>query len=76
MPETTVYTNNKYYQDIADAIREKNGTENTYTPAQMAPAIRRLAGGEEYEDGDLLAYGSSSNNLASSGEVDSMILGS
>ena len=46
MPETTVYTNNKYYQDIADAIREKNGTENTYTPAQMAPAIRKLAGGE------------------------------
>ena len=39
---TTVYTNNEHYQNIADAIREKNGTENTYTPAQMAPAIKAL----------------------------------
>lgn len=39
---TTVYTNSKYYHDIADAIREKNGTENTYTPAEMANAIHAL----------------------------------
>lgn len=43
---TTVYTNNKHYQDIADAIREKNGTENTYTPGQMAEAILALEAGE------------------------------
>lgn len=42
MPNTTVYTNNQYYQDIADAIRAKNGTQNTYTPPQMAPAINEL----------------------------------
>lgn len=48
MPNTNtiVYTNNKHYQDIADAIREKNGTENTYTPGQMAEAILALEAGE------------------------------
>ena len=30
---------------IADAIREKSGTEDTYTPSQMAPAIRNISGG-------------------------------
>ena len=29
-------------EDIADAIREKNGTENTYKPREMAGAIRAL----------------------------------
>lgn len=29
-------------QDIADAIRLKNGTQNTYTPAQMATAIEAI----------------------------------
>ena len=48
MPKTNtiVYTNSKYYQDIADAIRTKNGTENTYTPGQMARAILALEAGE------------------------------
>lgn len=31
-------------EDIADAIRAKNGTSNTYTPAQMAAAILAIAG--------------------------------
>ena len=31
-----------YLKDIADAIRDKNGTNNTYTPAQMAQAIEDL----------------------------------
>ena len=43
---TTVYTNSKYYHDIADAIRAKNGTSDTYTPAEMAPAILNLEAGE------------------------------
>lgn len=30
---------------IADAIREKNGTQNTYKPAQMASAIEAISGG-------------------------------
>jgi len=29
-------------QDIADAIREQNGSSDTYKPAQMGPAIREL----------------------------------
>lgn len=32
-------------QAIAEAIREKNGTQDTYTPAQMAPAILDISGG-------------------------------
>lgn len=31
-----------YLHDIADAIRGKNGTENTYKPSQMAAAITAL----------------------------------
>ena len=32
-------------QGIADAIRSKNGTQNTYKPAQMADAIEAISGG-------------------------------
>jgi len=32
--------------DIADAIREKNGTQNQYTVAQMSEAVRSLKVGE------------------------------
>lgn len=32
-------------QSIADAIREKNGTENTYKPDQMGDAIKAISGG-------------------------------
>ena len=31
---------------IADAIRAKNGSQDTYTPAQMGPAIAALTGGD------------------------------
>ena len=34
-----------YIEDIADAIREKNGSSNTYTTAQMGPAIRAIPTG-------------------------------
>lgn len=48
-----VVTDNAHYSAIANAIRTKNGTENTYTPAQMAPAILALptaSGGYVYQD--------------------------
>ena len=32
-------------QAIADAIRAKNGSQNTYTPGEMAAAIRAISGG-------------------------------
>ena len=35
----------KYLVDIADAIREKSGTTDTYTPAEMAGAITNLPSG-------------------------------
>lgn len=40
-----ITTDNQHYHDIADAIREKNGTQNTYKPEQMAAAVRAINGG-------------------------------
>lgn len=40
-----VLVTESYLSDIADAIRAKNGTANTYTPAQMAVAITALPSG-------------------------------
>lgn len=34
-----------YFSDIADAIRDKDGTQNTYTPAQMPQAIEDIPSG-------------------------------
>lgn len=34
--------NPQYLSDIANAIREKNGSTTTYTPAEIAPAIREI----------------------------------
>lgn len=52
---------NKLYEeenikDIAEAIREKNGTVNTYTVAQMGDAIRDLSVGSS--DGSITPTGS------------------
>lgn len=38
-----------YLDDIADAIRDKNGSEDTYTPAQMATAIENIQTAEDME---------------------------
>ena len=43
-----VTTDNKYYSDIADAIREKNGESTLYLPAEMAPAILSIEGNSGY----------------------------
>ena len=37
-----VLTDNKYYGQIADVIREQNETINTYTPPQMVRALKDL----------------------------------
>ena len=37
-----ILTNNQYYHQIADVIREQNGTSNTYKPAQMVSALKDL----------------------------------
>ena len=36
-----------YVKDIADAIREKNGTENKYKVSEMGAAVRAIAGAAE-----------------------------
>ena len=40
-----VLVEESFLQDIADAIRGKNGGSDTYTPAQMGPAVANLSGG-------------------------------
>lgn len=37
-----VLVTESYLEDVADAIREKNGLSTLYTPAQMGDAIRDL----------------------------------
>lgn len=48
-------TDDQNYVDIANAIREKNGSEQQYLPSEMADAIGVLAVGEL----DLVKYGAS-----------------
>lgn len=52
-------------QDIANAIREQNGTENTYTPAQMPAAIRAI---EPEPDLEVLNATENGNYLPSAGK--------
>lgn len=40
-----VLTDSKNYEDIADAIREKLGTTETYKPGEMPAAIESISGG-------------------------------
>ena len=40
-----VLVNESSLEDIADAIRDKNGSSTTYQPAQMAAAIRSIPTG-------------------------------
>lgn len=44
-----VFVNDSTLTDIADAIREKNGTKDTYKPSQMADAVRAIESGEKTE---------------------------
>lgn len=40
-----VYTLEENYENIADAIRAKNGSSATYTPSEMPTAISAISGG-------------------------------
>ena len=66
---------------IANAIRAKNGSENTYTPAQMAAAILALApgGGESvwFEDRNesVLAYLAASQNYTAANRASVSVIG-
>lgn len=56
-----VKTDEKNYQDIADAIRSKNGSDATYLPSEMAGAIGALPnppqfGAIGWDSDDMIAY--------------------
>jgi len=46
-----------YFDDIADAIRAKNGNASTYTPAQMPAAIAAIPTGPAKSSSDLTVSG-------------------
>ena len=52
-----VFVTESYLEDIADAIRGKNGTENTYKPSQMAAAITELPDPAVLDDKTITANG-------------------
>lgn len=52
-----VLVTEEYLQDIADAIREKTGGSDTYTPAQMGDAIRNIPSGGEIMVASVIADG-------------------
>lgn len=54
---TKVAVTETYLTNIANAIRGKNGSSDTYTPAEMATAITNIP--TSGVDGDNLAYGAS-----------------
>ena len=56
MSNTYVLTNEDNLKDIADAIRTQNGTNEAYTPSEMAPAILSLKAGGVGELSENLAY--------------------
>ena len=43
-------------EDIADAIREKNGSEDTYKPSQMATAIEAIETIDEIESASGVSF--------------------
>lgn len=47
-----VITDNQHYKDIADAIRAKTESGDSYKPSEMADAIMAIEGGGEF-DGEL-----------------------
>ena len=57
-----VLTNNQYYKDIADTIRQMKGVATTYKPREMASALRDMYS-TEVEGVPPLTFPSNGNNL-------------
>lgn len=57
-----ILTNNKYYKDIADTIRQMKGVATTYKPREMASALREMYS-TEVEGVPPLTFLSNGNNL-------------
>lgn len=57
-----VLTNNQYYKDIADTIRQMKGVATTYKPREMAGALREMYS-TEVEGVPPLTFPSNGNNL-------------
>lgn len=58
------------FEDIADAIREKSGSSDTYTPAEMPSAIRSIPSGSSTASG--VSYDNTSSGLTASNVQDAI----
>lgn len=62
------YIDDSVFEDIADAIRVKSGSSDTYVPGDMAQAILDIEGPTEWYDGSYSVTPSwSSQELATEG---------
>lgn len=74
-----VFVNDSTLTDIADAIREKNDTEEMYKPSQMADVIRALAigGGSSSMDGvsvsEIVMETSTTNTKQASDYIETLV---
>lgn len=69
------FTNPQYYSDIAAAIRAKNGSSDTYTPAQMAAAILDIPSGSD-ELAKMILQGQTDNGTLDLSDLDITLIGS
>lgn len=60
-----VLVENQSLQDIADAIRSKNGSSDTYKPSEMAGAISAISTGSTINNQDITVHPSSSDQTVS-----------
>lgn len=72
-----VVINDEHLISIADAIREKNGTEETYKPSEMATAISAIetGGGGNWDYSQLHSVVISGSNLSSYLSGEELIVG-
>ena len=59
----TVLTDQDNFNDIADAIREQNGTQTTYKPEDMAAAIRNISSDIDIINATIEEYKSSTDQI-------------
>lgn len=59
----TVLTDQDNFNDIADAIREQNGTQTTYKPEDMADAIRNISSDIDIINATIEEYKSSTDQI-------------
>lgn len=67
-----VYTEESNFENIANAIREKNGSDSTYAPSEMASAIKDIYSPKAEEVREVIIEGNGLNTITPSEGYDVM----